>query len=39
MEQEEIGERPRWFLSWLQKTFIPQQRDAVDEQMKSLSTH
>ena len=35
-EQQENGERPRWFLSWLKETFLPQQRDPVEEQLEKF---
>ncbi len=36
MEQEENGERPRWFMRWLKDTFLPQQRDPVEEQIEKF---
>ena len=36
-QQQENGERPGWFLSWLKEVFLPQQRDPVEEQLEKFS--
>lgn len=36
-QQQENGERPGWFLSWLKEVFLPQQQDPVEEQLEKFS--